>query len=200
MRRPRARNPGSPMALRAPPRSPATGRLSESTSDTRASRAVRNGLSLPRGGCPFPDHLCGIYAPGLLLHRTAECAPTHPLPQPGSPLPARQPAQGLVATHPVFLTVPRLFAPLGDLSIPPDQSSLRFAVRKLAFAERPLSVPPRDGGIAPTPSDQRSEFAAFRVARQLRKPLGTSIIVHQAGDFVNKEEPCAWAFSAALLP
>ena len=104
--------------------------------------AVRCGLSLPRGGCPFPGHLCGITVPGLHLHRTAECAPTRPLPRSSFPLPGGRLAQGFVATHSVFLTVPRFFAPLRDLSIPPDHRSPRFAARKLTFAERPLSVPP----------------------------------------------------------
>ena len=140
--------------------------------------AARCGLSLPRGGCPFADHLCGIDVPGLHLHRTAECVPTRPLLRSSVPFPGNWPAQGLVATHPVSSTVPRLSAPLRDLSIPPDRRSLRFAARKLAFAGRPLSVPPRNGRIAPAALDHRSRFAASRVARQLRKSLGTSIIVH----------------------
>jgi hypothetical protein len=177
MRRPRARNSDSPTASGFPLRSPATSRLSVAIHNP-SKPAARCGLSLPRGGCPFPGHLCGINVPGLHLHRTAGCVPTRPLPRSSSPFPGGWLAQGFVATHPVSSTVPRLYAPLRDLSIPPDRRSLRFCARKLAFAGRPLSVPPRNGRIAPAATDHRSRFAPPCVARQLRKPLGTSIMVH----------------------
>ena len=48
-------------------------------------------------------------------------------------------------------------------------------------------------------SDHRSGFAASRVARQLRKPLGTSIIVHRNRVAVNTEERLGTVFSAGLL-
>jgi len=180
MQRPRARTQASPAASSFPLRFPVTSRFRRHPR-CPSKPAARYGLSLPRGGCPSPDHLCGINVPGLHLRHTAGCVPARPLPRSSVPFPGGWPAQGFVATHPVSLTVPRLSAPLRDLSIPPDHRSLRFAARKLAFAGRPLSVPPRCCRIAPAASAHRFGFAASRLARQLRKPLGTSIIVHWNG-------------------
>ena len=50
--------------LAAPDRCPEGARREFLTKPTS-----RNGLSLPRSGCPFPGHLCGIEAPDLLLRR-----------------------------------------------------------------------------------------------------------------------------------
>jgi hypothetical protein len=142
MQRPRARTQTRLTAPDSPPRLPVASRSSRRPRHPSKPTA-RCGLSLPRGGCPFPDHLCGITVPGLHLHRTAECAPTRPLPLTSVPLPGGRLAQGFVATHSVSLAVPRVSTPLRDLSIPPDHRSPRFAARKLSLAGRPPSVAPR---------------------------------------------------------
>lgn len=112
--------------------------------------ALRNGLSLPRSGCPFRGHLSGIIAPGLPLQRLAM-----PRPNPfGSELPssgrlcgpgrinAHGPLPGLGNCNPPASS--RL-APHQALSGPPARRSARFSPRKLTLAGHHRSSAPRFG-------------------------------------------------------
>ncbi len=197
MQRPRVRTQARPAAsdfpLRGCPR-----QVVQTPPATLSKPTARCGLSLPLSGCPFPGHLCGINVPGLHLRRTAGCAPTRPLPLSSVPLPGGWLAQGLVATHPVFLTVSRFSLPFRTFR----------SRRIIARCDSPLeSLPSRNARFPFLPGtvdctnrpDQRFGFAASRLARQLRKSLGTSIIVPSNRNSVNKEDRCVTTFSAAFL-